>query len=90
MLCWLRYTSRYVPFCFRQAQDALHHGRMDQKDRTQRALVVGSGSGMCRAGFSWYFSPRAVFFSVFVRPKKLGIVAGRDVTWRENPLVSGC
>ena len=30
LLCWfywLRYTSRYVPFCRRQVQDALHHGR---------------------------------------------------------------
>ena len=30
LLCWshwLRYTSRYVPFCRRQAQDAVHHGR---------------------------------------------------------------
>ena len=24
---WLRYTSRYVLFCRRQAQDAVHHGR---------------------------------------------------------------
>ena len=28
---------------------------LDQRDSTQRALVVDSGSGICRTGFSWVF-----------------------------------
>ena len=39
---------------------------MDQKDSTHRALVVDSGSSMCRAGFACI--SRAVFLYVVVRP----------------------
>ena len=39
------------------------------------ALVVDSSSGMCMVGFWWNFSPRAVFLSIVVRPKMLGIMA---------------
>ena len=49
---------RSIPFFF---SDALHHGRYGPEGLTLRALVVIPGSGMCKAGFTGYSAPRAVF-----------------------------
>ena len=51
--CWLRCTSRYVPFCRHQAQDAPHHGRYGPE-----GLFRGSSSRSC-SSLSWRrgFSP---------------------------------
>ena len=40
-------------------------------------LVVGSGCGICSAGFTG-IAPRVVFLPVFVRPLMLGIMAGMN------------
>ena len=40
-------------------------------------VAVGTGSGMCMAGFAGY-GPRAVFPSLVVRPKMLDTLAGMD------------
>ena len=42
---------------------------MDQKGRC---------SGMYKAGIVGYYAPRAVFSSLFGRPRVLGILAGMD------------
>ena len=49
---------------------------MDQNDSTHRALVVDSGSGVCKAVFASF--PRAVFLPVVFRPQMLVIMAGMD------------
>ena len=49
---------------------------MDQNDSTHRALVVDSGSGICRCGFAGFL--RAVFLYVFVEPQMLRIMAGMN------------
>ena len=54
LLCWfywLRYTSRYVPFWRRQAQDAPHHGRSGPERQLQ---------WYGKAGFAGDPAPRAV------------------------------
>ena len=47
-----------------------------QKDRC--ALIVSSGSGLCKAGYVGYCGPRSMFPSVDDRPKMLDIMAGTD------------
>eukprot|EP00928_Gymnodinium_smaydae_P080419 TRINITY_DN64115_c0_g1_i1.p1 TRINITY_DN64115_c0_g1~~TRINITY_DN64115_c0_g1_i1.p1 ORF type:complete len:377 (-),score=49.03 TRINITY_DN64115_c0_g1_i1:78-1208(-) len=42
------------------------------------ALVIDSGSGMCKAGFAGDDAPRAVFPSIVCRPKKPAIMVGVD------------
>jgi actin beta/gamma 1 len=42
------------------------------------ALVVDTGSGMCKAGFAGDDAPRAVFPSIVGRPKMPGIMVGMD------------
>ena len=44
------------------------------------ALVVVSGSGMCKVCFSGDYAPRTVFPSVVAWPKMLDIMAGMDQT----------
>jgi actin-related protein len=41
-----------------------------------QALVVDNGSGMCKAGFAGDDAPRAVFPSIFGRPKHKGVMVG--------------
>ena len=43
-----------------------------------QALVVDSGSGMCKAGFAGEDAPRAIFPSIVGRPKMPGIMVGMD------------
>ena len=50
---------------------------MDQKDSTHGALVVDSGSGICRAGFSWYCASRCVPFCTR-QAQMLCIMAGMN------------
>ena len=49
---------------------------MDQKDNG--ALIVDSGSGMCKARFAGYDAPCVVFPSGVAKPKMLRILAGMD------------
>ena len=47
-----------------------------QKDSC--ALLVYSGSGLCKVGFTGDYAPRSMFPSVDDRPKMLDIMAGTD------------
>jgi actin beta/gamma 1 len=47
-------------------------------DEEVQALVVDTGSGMCKAGFAGEDAPRAVFPSIVGRPKHPGIMVGMD------------
>ena len=47
-----------------------------QKDSC--ALLVNSGSGLCKVGFSGDYAPRSMFPSVDDRPQMLDIMAGTD------------
>ena len=40
------------------------------------ALVVDSGSGMCKAGLAGYDAPRVVFPSIVGRPRHQGVMVG--------------
>ncbi|PIO60318.1 hypothetical protein TELCIR_18189 [Teladorsagia circumcincta] len=40
------------------------------------ALVIDSGSGMCKAGFAGDDAPRAVFPSIVGRPRHQGVMIG--------------
>lgn len=40
------------------------------------ALVIDSGSGMCKAGFAGDDAPRAVFPSIVGRPRHQGVILG--------------
>merc|ERR1712146_464660 len=41
-----------------------------------QALVIGNGSGMCKAGFAGDDAPRAVFPSIVGRPRHTGVMVG--------------
>merc|ERR1712107_180083 len=45
-------------------------------DEDVAALVVDNGSGMCKAGFAGDDAPRAVFPSIFGRPRHQGVMVG--------------
>uniref|UniRef100_A0A0G4H9I5 Actin n=1 Tax=Chromera velia CCMP2878 TaxID=1169474 RepID=A0A0G4H9I5_9ALVE len=47
-------------------------------DEEAQALVIDSGSGMCKAGFAGDDAPRAVFPTLVGRPKMPGIMVGMD------------
>ena len=55
---------------------ARHHGGVCQKDSC--ALLVNSGSGLCKVGFTGDYAPRSMFPSVDDRPQMLDIMAGTD------------
>ena len=43
-------------------------------DDSVAALVVDNGSGLCKAGFAGDDAPRAVFPSIFGRPRHQGVM----------------
>merc|ERR1712095_115096 len=60
-----------------------HHSRQKRKTKRSKmcdedvaALVVDSGSGMCKAGFAGDDAPRAVFPSIVGRPRHQGVLVG--------------
>merc|ERR1712117_535284 len=50
--------------------------RLTMCDDDIQALVVGNGSGMCKAGFAGDDAPRAVFPSIVGRPRHQGVMVG--------------
>ena len=46
------------------------------EDEDVQALVVDTGSGMCKAGFAGDDAPRAVFPSIVGRPRQPGVMVG--------------
>ncbi|XP_072793712.1 actin, cytoplasmic 1-like [Vicugna pacos] len=58
------------------ATGLLHH--QFAMDNDTAAIVVDSGSGMCKAGFAGNNAPQAVFPSVVGRPRYQGVMVGMD------------
>ena len=50
-------------------------------ERNVTALAVDNGSGVCKAGHSGDYAPRAVFCPTVGRPKMPGIMVGMDQTF---------
>merc|ERR1711992_449039 len=64
-------TQTFVSFKF-----LLKNQQTKMCDEDVAALVMGNGSGMCKAGFAGDDAPRAVFPSIVGRPRHQGVMVG--------------